>query len=84
MSGAGNGHFCNYNRQQTKFERQKKLYFLLEMQSKITINWDNSSGTEYKIWGFWWECSLKTTKMHRNSSKNLYKQHMEWWGHLAN
>jgi len=35
-------------------ERQKMLNFLAEMQSKVTTNCDNSSGTEYKTWGFGW------------------------------
>jgi len=46
-----------------------------------TTNCDNSSGTEYKMWDFGWVHSLKA---HRNSSKKLYKQHIEQWCHLAN
>jgi len=35
-------------------ERQKRLNFLPEMQSKVTTDCDNSSGTEYKTWGLGW------------------------------
>jgi len=40
--------FATYKRQQTIIESQKRLNFLPEMQSKVTTNCDNSSGTEYK------------------------------------
>jgi len=29
------------------------------MQSKVTVDCDNSSGTEYKTWGFGWVHCLK-------------------------
>jgi len=31
-------------------EKQKRLNFLPEMQSKVTAHCDNSNGTEYKTW----------------------------------
>jgi len=46
--------FLTYRRKQMMLERQEKLDFLLEMQSKVTTNCNNSSGTEYKTWDFWW------------------------------
>jgi len=43
--------FATYKRQQTMLEKQKRLNFLPEMQSTVTTNCINSSGTEYKTWG---------------------------------
>jgi len=44
-SGAGNYHFREL---QTMLERQKRLSFLPEMQSRVTTNCDNSSGPSIK------------------------------------
>jgi len=80
--------FATYKRQQTMLESQKILNFLSEMQSKVTTNCDNSSGTESKTWGFGWGGFKTTTenpsKTLRKLAKKLYNQHMEWWRHLAN
>jgi len=40
--------FCDLLTIAMMLARQKRLNFLPEMQSKVTINCDNSSGTEYK------------------------------------
>jgi len=65
-------------------ERQKRLNFLPKMQSKVTNNCDNPSGTEYKTWGFELLGTYilkKTMKKRfikrRKTSKKLYKQRME-------
>jgi len=58
MSGAGNGHICDLQTTANDVRKAKKnTNFLPEMQSKVTTNCDNcdnSSGTEYKTWGFGW------------------------------
>jgi len=69
VSNTGNGHFCK--QQQMMLERQKRLNFLVEMQYKVTTNYNNSSGTDYKIWGLGWVHSLKMMKMHRNMCRHL-------------
>jgi len=51
-------------------ERQKRLNFLPEMQSKVTTNCDNSSGTEYKTWGFG---SVHLKKNNENAQKFVDK-----------
>jgi len=64
--------------------KAERLDFLPEMQSKVTTDCDNSSGIKYKRWGFGWVHFLKTTKTHRNLSKKLYKQQIEWRRLLTN
>jgi len=68
-SGARNYHFRDL---QTMLENQKRLNFLLEMQSKVTTNCDTSSGTEYKTWVH----SSKAMKRTEICPKKLFKQHM--------
>jgi len=43
-------------------ERQKRINFLPEMQSKVTTNCDNFSGTEYEMWGLGEYILKKVTK----------------------
>jgi len=54
MSGAGNGHFHDLQTTANDVRKAERLTFLPEMQSKVTSNCDNCSGTEYETWGFGW------------------------------
>jgi len=49
--------------------KAERLDFLPEMQSKVTANCDNSSGTQYETWVFLGGGYIL-------KSKKLYKQHM--------
>jgi len=57
--------FATYKWQQTMLERQKRLNFLPEMQSKVSTNCNNSCGTEYKT-GF---CGYILKKKNANAQK---------------
>jgi len=54
-SGARNGHFRDSQTTANDVRKAERLDFLPEMQSKVTTDCDNSSGT----WGFGWVHSLK-------------------------
>jgi len=58
--GAGNGHFCNLQTTANDVRKAEKTYtFLPEMQSKVTNNYNNSSGTRVYNMGFWVDTLLK-------------------------
>jgi len=47
-------HSCDLQTTANDVRKAERLNFLPEIQSKVATDCDNSSGTEYKTWGFGW------------------------------